>query len=474
MQQNQSESTQFKVIGFPNDRINFIASGLKPDNIQPFSGSEGINRSISFLSALNYSYDDRYLADLSYRASASSLFGKENRWGHFWAAGLGWNLHKEHFLKNASWLKQFKLRASTGYTGAQNFSSYQALATFGYYQTQVYDNWIGSYLMALPNDNLKWQKTLDYNIGVDINVMSRLSVRYDYYTQKTEDQLLALTIPPSMGFRSYMENLGSTENKGMELKLNAHLLYDPASNKYLSTFFSIAKNSNKLKKISNALKSYNDEVDSEIQGGKTNKPQLHFIEGESMNAIWAVRSLGIDPATGDEVYLTKNGDKTMVWRTEDQVVCGDAMPKYTGTFGVNVDYKGVFMNMSFYYQLGGQVYNQTLVNRVENAYVGLNVDKRIYDAVWKQPGDIVDFSYSPAKVTKPSSRFVQDLNELRFSTLNIGYDFRNTELLTRLKISQLKVSFYMNDIFRASTVKVERGLDYPFARTYSFSLQATF
>lgn len=218
MQQNQSESTQFKVIGFPNDRINFIASGLKPDNIQPFSGSEGINRSISFLSALNYSYDDRYLADLSYRASASSLFGKENRWGHFWAAGLGWNLHKEHFLKNASWLKQFKLRASTGYTGAQNFSSYQALATFGYYQTQVYDNWIGSYLMALPNDNLKWQKTLDYNIGVDINVMNRLSVRYDYYTQKTEDQLLALTIPPSMGFRSYMENLGSTENKGMELK----------------------------------------------------------------------------------------------------------------------------------------------------------------------------------------------------------------------------------------------------------------
>lgn len=474
MQQNQSESTQFKVIGFPNDRINFIASGLKPDNIQPFSGNEGINRSISFLSALNYAYDDRYLADLSYRASASSLFGKENRWGHFWAAGLGWNLHKEHFLKNASWLKQFKLRASTGYTGAQNFNSYQALATFGYYQTQVYDNWIGSYLMALPNDNLKWQKTLDYNIGVDINVMNRLSVRYDYYTQKTEDQLLALTIPPSMGFRSYMENLGSTENKGMELKLNAHLLYDPASNRYLSTFFSIAKNSNKLKKISNALKSYNDEVDNEIQGGKTNKPQLHFIEGESMNAIWAVRSLGIDPATGDEVYLTKNGDKTMVWRTEDQVVCGDAMPKYTGTFGVNVDYKGVFMNMSFYYQLGGQVYNQTLVNRVENAYVGLNVDKRIYDAVWKQPGDIVDFSYSPAKVTKPSSRFVQDLNELRFSTLNIGYDFRNTELLTRLKISQLKVSFYMNDIFRASTVKVERGLDYPFARTYSFSLQATF
>ncbi len=369
MQQNQSEATNFKVIGFPNDRINFIASGLKPDSNQPFSGSESISRSISMLAALNYSYDNRYLADLSYRTSASSLFGKENRWGHFGAAGVGWNLHKEHFMEDATWLKQFKVRGSTGYTGAQNFSSYQALATFGYYQTQVYDNWIGSYLMSLSNDNLKWQKTQDYNIGVDINLFSRLSIRYDCYIQKTEDQLVVLTIPPSMGFLSYMENLGSTENRGMELKLNTHLLYNPADNRYLSAFFSIAKNSNKLKKISNALKNYNDEVDSKIVARKTNKPQLHFIEGESMNAIWAVRSLGIDPATGDELYLTKDGQMTTEWRAEDQVVCGDAMPKYTGTFGLNLDYKGIFMNMSFYYQLGGQIYNQTLVNRVENAYV---------------------------------------------------------------------------------------------------------
>ncbi|WP_281644483.1 SusC/RagA family TonB-linked outer membrane protein [Bacteroides zoogleoformans] len=474
MQQNQSETTKFKIIGFPNDRINFIASGLKPDPNQPFSGSESIGRSISLLSAMNYSYDDRYLADLSYRASASSLFGKENRWGHFWAVGAGWNLHKEPFMKEATWLKQFKVRASTGYTGAQNFSSYQALATFGYYQTQAYDNWIGSYLMTLPNDNLKWQKTQDYNVGVDINLFNRLNIRYDYYIQKTEDQLLSLTVPPSMGFLSYMENLGSTENKGMELKLNAHLLYNPAENRYLSAFFSIAKNSNKLKKISNALKNYNDEVDGKIVAGKTNKPQLHFIEGESMNAIWAVRSLGIDPATGDELYLTKDGKTTTEWRAENQIVCGDAMPKCTGTFGLNLDYKGIFMNMSFFYQLGGQMYNQTLVNRVENAYVGLNVDKRIYDAVWKQPGDIVDFSYSPYKTTKPSSRFIQDLNELRFSILNVGYDFRHTAFLNRLKLAQLKISFYMNDIFRASTVKVERGLDYPFARTYSISLQATF
>ena len=120
------------------------------------------------------------------------------------------------------------------------------------------------------------------------------------------------------------------------------------------------------------------------------------------------------------------------------------------------------------------MYNQTLVDRVENANVGLNVDRRIYNAVWKKPGDVVDFAYNAYEYTKPSSRFVQDLNELRLSSVNIGYDFRHSSLLNRLRLEQLKVSFFMNDVFRASTVKTERGLNYPFARTYSVSLQATF
>ena len=475
MEQSRSEKVTFTMVGFPNDKNGFITSGLgfnKSD--YPPVGNESISREIGVLSALNYSYDDRYLADLSWRASASSRFGQDKRWGQFWSAGIGWNFHKEHFMEQAEWLKQFKLRASTGYTGAQNFNPYQALAMFSYNQTQAYDNWIGSHLMALPNDDLKWQKTQDYNIGFDLNLWGRLMIVYDYYVQQTKDQLLALTVPPSMGFTSYMENIGSTENKGMELKLNAHLLYDVENDRYLSTSFSIAKNTNKLKKISNALRSYNDEVDNEILDGNTNRPQTRFIEGSSMNAIWAVRSLGIDPATGDEIFLTKDGETTTEWKAEDQVVCGDAMPECSGTFGINMDYRGIFLNMSFYYQFGGQTYNQTLVDRVENANVGLNVDKRIYNAVWKKPGDRVDFSYNPYRLTKPSSRFVQDLNELRLSSLNVGYDFRHCAFLKKSRLQQLKASFYMDDVFRASTVKTERGLTYPFARTFSFSLQATF
>ncbi|MBA6152044.1 SusC/RagA family TonB-linked outer membrane protein [Gelidibacter gilvus] len=476
-QQNSSENVGFSVIGFPTDRLDFIASGREyPLNSRP-SGNESISREIGVLSAANYSYDNRYLADFSYRASASSMFGKENRWGHFWSAGAGWNLHNEKFMENFDWLKQFKARASTGYTGSQNFNSYQSLATFGYYQSQAYDNWVGSYLFNLPNDDLRWQKTMDYNVGFDANLWGRLSISFDYYIQKTKDQLLDLTIPPSMGFLTYKENLGSTQNRGVELRINGRLISDPKNDRNLSTFFSIAGNKNKIDKISNALKSFNDTNDDNLttgSGSAANRPLLRFEEGQSLNAIWAVRSLGIDPASGEELFLTKEGDITTEWRAQDQVVSGESIPSFNGNFGLNADFKGAFINMSFNFQFGGQIYNQTLVDRVENAYLPLNVDKRIYDSVWKKPGDIVAFSYDSNKTTRPSSRFVQDLNELRLSTINIGYDFKHSSLLSILKLKQLKTSFYMNDVFRASSVKIERGLDYPFARTYSISIQATF
>lgn len=474
LQEDAAQSVGFGVEGFPNDNMDFIAFAKQfPTNSRP-SGSENINRELGLLGALNYSYDDRYLMDLSYRATASSMFGKDDRWGQFWSVGAGWNIHREHFLKEAKWLRQLKLRASTGYTGSQNFNSYQALATFSYYGSQAYDNWVGSYLLGLPNDNLKWQKTREYNAGFDMNLWGRLLARFDYYVQNTEDQLLDLTIPPSMGFTSYKENLGSTQNRGLELKVNARLWESARKDNFVSAFFSFATNKNKIKKISNALKSYNDDQDEKLTNKESNAPALHYVEGQSISSIWAVRSLGIDPASGQEMYLTKDGEITSEWKAADQVVCGDATPKFNGTFGLNMDIQGIFLNALFSYRCGGQIYNQTLVDRVENANIATNVDKRIYDAVWQQANDRVAFRFNPWGITMPTSRFVQDLNELSLSSLNVGYDFRKHAFLREIGLEQLKVSFYMNDVFRASTVKVERGLSYPFAHTYSFSVQATF
>lgn len=477
MREDRSEYISHHVIGFPNERLDFMGAGLGYIlNSRP-SGNEAITRELGGLAVMNYSYDNRFLADISIRSTGSSMFGTEKRWGQFWSAGAGWNIHQESLFRNYSWLKQFKVRASTGFTGAQNFNPYQALATFAYYQSDVYDNWLGTYLLGLPNTDLKWQKTRDLNIGTDINLFGRIFMRYDYYIQNTSDQLLDLTIPPSMGFNSYKENLGSTRNKGMELKISARILEGSSKNNYLNLSGSIARNENKILEISNALRSYNDANDKELVEGdrnKRNRPLVYFKEGQSLNAIWAVRSLGIDPATGDEIFLSKDGKLTSEWNVADQVVIGDAMPKYLGNFGTNASWKGFFFDLSFNYRFGGQIYNKTLVDRVENAYVQLNVDKRIFNAVWKKPDDIVAFSFQEYRITRPTSRFVQDLNELRLSLINFGYDFRDHSLLKRTGLNQLRANFYMNDVFRISSVKIERGLDYPFARTYSLSIQASF
>lgn len=480
IREDESESVAFTAVGFPNDKMDFIGFANQFEDDSRPDGSESISREIGVLSAINYSYDDRYLADFSYRANGSSMFGADNKWGHFWSAGIGWNLHHERFLENAKWLNQFKLRASTGYTGSQNFNPYQALATFSYYEDQIYDDWLGSYLLGLPNDRLKWQKTQDWNAGFDMVLFNKLTLRFDYYVTNTKDQLLDITIPPSMGFTSYRENLGSTQNKGVELKLDARLFADADRDFYFNVFFSIAENKNKIKQISNVLQSFNDVQDESLsnedlpEGESTWKPVTRYEEGQSLTAIWAVRSLGIDPASGQEMWLTKDGEITTTWSAEDQVVCGDETPKCTGTFGFNFDYKGIFMNTSFYYKMGGQVYNQTLIDRVENANIDYNVDRRIYDAVWTQPDDRVAFRFQPFNPVRPSSRFVQDLNELQMSSLSVGYDFKNCDFIYKWGLENLKASFYMDDVFRLSTVKIERGLEYPFARTFSISLQATF
>ena len=480
IREDESESVAFTAVGFPNDKMDFIGFANQFEDDSRPDGSESISREIGVLSAINYSYDDRYLADFPYRANGSSMFGADNKWGHFWSAGIGWNLHHERFLENAKWLNQFKLRASTGYTGSQNFNPYQALATFSYYEDQIYDDWLGSYLLGLPNDRLKWQKTQDWNAGFDMVLFNKLTLRFDYYVTNTKDQLLDITIPPSMGFTSYRENLGSTQNKGVELKLDARLFADADRDFYFNVFFSIAENKNKIKQISNVLQSFNDAQDESLsnedlpEGESTWKPVTRYEEGQSLTAIWAVRSLGIDPASGQEMWLTKDGEITTTWSAEDQVVCGDETPKCTGTFGFNFDYKGIFMNTSFYYKMGGQVYNQTLIDRVENANIDYNVDRRIYDAVWTQPDDRVAFRFQPFNPVRPSSRFVQDLNELQMSSLSVGYDFKNCDFIYKWGLENLKASFYMDDVFRLSTVKIERGLEYPFARTFSISLQATF
>ena len=481
---NTYNTAVMRAEGFPNDNMNHISFGVQYDSStgKP-TGTEGISRSIGGIASLNYSYDDRYLFDANYRLTGSSEFGANNRWGSFWSLGAGWNIHNEKFLKDNDYINRLKLRVSTGYTGSQGFSTYEAMATLKYYGSKSYNGYIGSYLVGLANPDLRWQKKMDNSIGVDFTFLkNRLNGRFDYYTSTTKGMLTDITVPPSTGFYSYRENMGETENKGYEAYLNFRAFDHKASNSYVNVFASVARNKNKIKAISNSLKKFNEDQDADKNqsDNSTNKtdittPSVRFEEGQSMSAIWAVPSLGIDPQNGKEIYVKKDGTVTYQWDSRDQVVCGDTQPEFTGNFGFNSEIKGFGISATFSYRLGGQIYNQTLVDKVENASIYYNVDRRVFTDRWQKAGDMALYkSIADKSYTRPTSRFVEDNNTLTLSSVNLYYDFRHCKFMKNSFLERLKVSAYMNDIFVISSVKTERGTSYPFARTVSFAVQATF
>jgi len=485
MEQSITESNGMVAVGFPSDKMDYISFARQYLEGGSPSGSENTVRSVGVIGSVNYSFDNRFLADVSYRLNGSSMFGANERWGQFWSAGVGWNMHQETFMKNISALNMLKLRASLGYTGSQNFNSYQAISTYNYITNKTYNGDMGVNLIGLANENLQWQQVFDKNIGLDMAWLNnRLSVRFDLYQAITSNLLTDVTLPPSTGFTSYRENLGETENKGFEISINYRVWSNASTRSSVNVFFNTNHNTNKIKKISDALKKLNEQQDEakESNGGTDDEvtlqqtPSIRYEEGQSMTAIWAVRSMGIDPITGQEVFLKKDGSTTYEWSVDDQVVVGDATPKFRGNFGSNLRHKGFDVSFAFTYQLGRQTYNSTLVEKVENVDVlNNNVDKRVLTDRWNTPGQSANFkSITDYSITKPTSRFVEDLNELVLSSINLGYDFSQMNWVQKSPLDYFKISFNMNDVARISSVKQEFGLTYPRGRVMSFMVQARF
>ena len=311
-------------------------------------------------------------------------------------------------------------------------------------------------------------------MGFDVQLLKGMTVRFDYYVSNTDNLLVDFDLSGSTGFNTFKENLGEVQNRGFDATINWRVYENTKNDAYVTLFGSVSSNKNEIKKISDALSKSNDEQIDDEGNPLSTKPYTRFEEGQSTSAIWAVRSLGIDPASGEEMFIDRNGYRTYVWNVNDQVVCGEANPKFQGNFGFNAEWRGLAVNCSFAYKAGGEYYNQTLVDRVENVDVQWNVDRRVFTGTWKEPGDRTFFKRveSTPTQTYPTSRFVEKSNELSLSSLNVSYDFKR--LNVKRYVERLKIAFYMTDVFRVSTVKAERGLEYPFARTCSFSLQATF
>lgn len=485
LQESVTREFTVKTEGFPNENLDYISFATQYEKEGSPSGSEYTSRLVGFLGNLNYSYDERYLLDFSFREDASSRFGSEKRWAPFWSVGLGWNLHNEGFLKDVTFVNRLKIRGSYGLTGSQNYNPYQAMTTYKYLTGERYHHTVGAEVMALGNEKLGWQRTLQQNYGLDIDLWDeRINFTGNYYVKLSKDVLTSVTLPPSLGFGSYMDNLGEVKNYGYELSLRVALLKKPSKQLYWSVNATALHNKNKLLKISNALRAYNDAQDEDTMSGskskESNRPKVRYIEGKSMNSIWVNQSLGVDPATGYELFQAVNGDIVTTWSTDNYVIGGCTDSGLEGTFGTNLAWKGFQLNAIFRYNYGGQIYNQTLVDKVQDADLWENVDRRVFEDRWQKPGDKVMFTRliggataNVTSVTKPTSRFVEDNNWLELSTLNVSYEFK-MRWMKKVGLKRLKALFYMNDVFRVSTVKQERGIDYPFARNFSIGLQARF
>lgn len=458
--------------GFPNDYLEDITFARQYAlNSRP-TGTENTIRDLGLLSFLNYAYADKYLADISFRMSGSSQFGSDNRWGKFWSAGLGWNVHRENFASGWNNVDMLKIRGSVGYTGSQNFNSYQAKSTFSYDAEEAYLGHYGAYLLGHGNQALKWQRKYDQNIGVDLSMLNRaLTFRADYYVSNTNDLLTDVTIPSSTGFTSYKENLGRVQNTGVELRVGYRVWHDKRRGNYINVFAAATHNRNRIQEISNSLATFNKDQAAII----SNRPVTRYAEGQSLSAIWAVPSYGIDPASGREIFVLPDGSITHVWDAANLAVVGDAEPVIRGNAGFNVDYNGWALNVSMNWKFGGQVYNQTVVSKVENANTAFNVDRRIFSDRWRNPGDITFFKdIRNRATTRATQRFVEDQDEWVFSALSLSYDLHRLAVFKSSGIQRLRAIVNVNDAAILSSVRIERGTAYPFARTFDFTIQATF
>jgi hypothetical protein len=201
---------------------------------------------------------------------------------------------------------------------------------------------------------------------------------------------------------------------------------------------------------------------------------LRYQAGQSLNEIYAVRSLGIDPENGQEILIKKDGTHTYTWDANDIVPVADPTPKVNGSFGSTVSYERIMLNVIFTTRLGGKDYNQTLVDRVENADPRYNVDSRALTDRWQKPGDHAAFkNIANLQSSQLSSRFIEDDNTLDFTTLYLSYDFAK-QVYRRVGMNSMRLAFTMNDVAHWSTFKIERGIDYPYAKSFTLSLQTSF
>ena len=469
IRESSDQSKGFSAVGFPEG--NFTTPGFA--NQYTESGKptyyDSKSRTANFYFNGGYSFDNRYLLDVNYRLDGSSVFGTNRKFSTTWAVGLAWNIHNEKFMKDTELFQMLKIRGSIGNPGNQNFGSYNTLTTYKFNNWMTNNFGTGLLIDAIGDPDLAWQKTIDMNVGLDVSLLNRLHLNIDVFHKNTDPLLASIGIPASVGVTGRLANIGKQVTDGFNGTIRYSFIYRPKDRINWTTSLSFSHVRSHYENIGSTLAQYNNE--------NLTKNMTRYYDGGSPSALWAVRSAGIDPATGKEIFITKSGNYTFSHSYDDEVEVGDTRPDVEGVFGNVFYYKGFSASIYMRYSLGGDTFLSTLYDKVENissSGLAKNQDRRaLYDR-WQKPGDIAKFKgISRTDSTPMSSRFVSVNNYLTIESIRLSYELPYT-LMKKMGIQGMTFSAYMNDIARWATVKEERGTSYPFSRSISMALSLNF
>lgn len=470
-----SDGVNLSARGFPNDNMTDFLFAFEMEN--RVNGNESTRRNIGLLASINYMYDQRYSVDFNLTGDMSSQFGSDTQMAPFWSVGLRWNMQRERWLNNTS-ISNLALYANIGVTGSQSYQPYQAKETYSFNDLLFpypSGDVLGAQLLGIGNPDLGWSKTLSKTVSMELGLWnSRMNVMASYYHNYTDEMLLDNNVQPSTGFTTITRNVGAILNEGVEMSVNGLIFNDYQRQIQWMVGVNATHNRNVIKKLSNELKEMNRE-------NLENKSDILpvYEEGQSTTVLKLVPSLGIDPATGKELFLKRNGEKTFVWDGTDKVAVGDTEPDIRGAVTSSLTWKNLSASIGFSFQFGADRFNQTLVDKIENSDISNNVDRRAGGPDrWSETNRYAKYKGMSLfnQETPTSTRFLQKYHEFVFNTISINYRFdpKQFKFLEACRIAGMTLNASMQDIGRISSVKQERGLDYPFARSFNLSLSILF
>jgi TonB-linked SusC/RagA family outer membrane protein len=482
--ETRSESTGFEMTGFTSDKLADVAFGNSYSTKRPESGMI-VTRLASAYGNVTYSFDNRYQVEITGNADESSQFGKNNLVAPHWSAGASWNLHQERFFHENAILSTLRLRGSIGTAGNLFYQSYLSHTNYDYYTDRQYIQGgsgvgtrgigLGAYVTSYANPDLEAPETQKQNIGLDAGLFqNKLFLTVNAYRNKTTGIVLPITSPTSTGFLNfnYYDNLGAIENKGVEFGLNYRIINNKRKGIVWSAMVNGNHNEDRVLSTSNYVDSLN------TSGVDETRPQPRYRAGESLTGIWAVRSMGIDPATGKEKFLKADGTETFTWNASDKILAGNLSPKWQGSIGTSLTIKNISAGIYCNYQYGASAYNQTLADYVENADINNNVDARATQNRWTQTGDMALYKALSVNglVTSPTyvtTRFVEKNDFINCASLSLAYSLPES-IISKISAKNATLGFVANNAFQSSTLKAQRGTYYPFQRMYTFSITTSF